>query len=41
MSNHVLLNLSNKLKKRDKLQGLLNILSLIHMEFNKFNNAGS
>ena len=29
MSAHVLLNLLNKLRKRDKMQGLLSILSLL------------
>ena len=39
MSAHVLLNLSNKLGKRDKMQGLPRILSLFRYEFNKFNNT--
>ena len=39
MSAHVLLNLLNKLRKRDKLRGLPSILSLFHKEFNKFNNT--
>ena len=39
MSAHVLLYLLNKLGKRDKMQGLLSILSLFHKEFNKFNNT--
>ena len=38
MSAHVLLNLLNKLGKRDKMQGLPSILSLFRKEFNKFNN---
>ena len=38
MSAHVLLNLLNELRKRDKMRGLPNILSLFH-EFNKFNNT--
>ena len=38
MSAHVLLNLLNKLRKRDKVLGLRSILSLFH-EFNKFNNT--
>ena len=38
MGAHVLLNLLNKLGKRDKMRGLPNILSLFHNEFNKFNN---
>ena len=41
MSAHVLLNLFNKLRKRDKLQGLLSSLSLFRNEFNQFNNAGA
>ena len=39
MSAHVLLNLLNKLGKRDKMQGLTSILSLFRNEFNKFNNT--
>ena len=39
MSAHVLLNLLNKLGKRDKMRGLPSILSLIRNEFNKFNNT--
>ena len=39
MSAHVLLNLLNKLGKRDKMQGLPSILSLFRNEFNKFNNT--
>ena len=39
MSAHVLLNLLNKLGKRDKMRGLLSILSPFHNEFNKFNNT--
>ena len=35
MSAHVLLNLLNKLRKREKMQGLLRILSLNRNEFNK------
>ena len=38
MSAHVLLNLLNELGKRDKMRGLLSILSLFRNEFNKFNN---
>ena len=41
MSSHVLLNLLNKLGKRDKMQGLPNILSLFRNEFNKFYNTGA
>ena len=39
MSVHVLLNLLNKLRKRDKMRGLPSILSLFLNEFNKFNNT--
>ena len=39
MSAHVLLNLLNELGKRDKMRGLLSILSLFCNEFNKFNNT--
>ena len=39
MSTHVLSNLLNKLRKRDKIRGLLSILSLFHNEFNKFDNT--
>ena len=39
MSAHVLLNLLNELRKRDKMRGLLGILSLFRNEFNKFNNT--
>ena len=39
MSAHVLLNLLNKLGKRDKMRGLPRILSLFRNEFNKFNNT--
>ena len=38
MSAHVLLNLLNELGKRDKMPGLLSILSLFCNEFDKFNN---
>ena len=41
MSAHVLLNLLNKLWKRDKMRGLPNILSLFCNEFNEFNNTGA
>ena len=33
MSAHVLLNVLNKLRKRDKMQGLQSILSLFRNEF--------
>ena len=39
MSAHVLLNLLNKLRKRDKMLGLPSILSLFRNECNKFNNT--
>ena len=39
MSAHVLLNLLNELGKRDKMRGLLSILSLFPNSFNKFNNT--
>ena len=39
MSAHVLLNLLNKLGKRDQMQGLPSILSLFRNELNKFNNT--
>ena len=39
MSAHVLLNLLNELRKRDKMRGLPSILSLFRNEFNKYNNT--
>ena len=39
MSAHVLLDLLNELRKRDKMRGLSSILSLFRNEFNKFNNT--
>ena len=39
MSVHVLLNLLNELRKRDKMRGLPSMLSFFHNEFNKFNNT--
>ena len=39
MSAHVLLNLLNELRKRDKMQDLPSILSLFRNEFNKFNTT--
>ena len=39
MSAHVLLNLLNKLRKRDKMRGLPGILSLFRNEFDIFNNT--
>ena len=41
MSAHVLLNLLNKLRNADKIQGLPSVLSLFPIEFNKFNNTGA
>ena len=41
MSAHVLLNLVNELRKRDKMGGLSSILSLFRNKFNKFNNIGA
>ena len=40
MGAHVLLNLLNELRERDKIRGLPSILSLFRDEFNKFNNTG-
>ena len=39
MSAHVLLNLLNKLGKKDKMRGLPPIFSFFRNEFNKFNNT--
>ena len=39
MSARVLLNLFNKLRKKDKMRALPSILSLFRKEFNKFNNT--
>ena len=39
MSSHVLLILSNELRKRDKMRGLPSILSLFRNEFNKFTHT--
>ena len=39
MSAHVLLNLLNKLRGRDKMRGRPSILSLFRNKFNKFNNT--
>ena len=41
MSAHVLLNLLNKFRKRDKMKGLPGILSLFRNQFKKFNNTGA
>ena len=38
MSAHVLLNLLNELRKRDKMRCLPSILSLFRNSFNKFND---
>ena len=39
MSTLVLLNLLNKLRRRDKMRGLPSILSLFRNEFNIFNDT--
>ena len=39
MNSHVLLNLLNQLRKRDKMRGLPSILSLFRNELNKFSNT--
>ena len=39
MSAHILLNLLNELRKRDKMRGLPSIVTLYRNEFNKFNNT--
>ena len=39
MSAHVLLNLLNQLRKKDKMRGLPSILSFFHNEFNEFNDT--
>ena len=39
MSAHVLLNLLNELREKDKMRGLPSILSLFRNKFNKFNNT--
>ena len=41
MSAHVLLNLLNELRKRDKMRELPSVLSLFCNEFYKFNNTGA
>ena len=38
---HVLLNLLNELRKRDKMRGLSSVLLLFCKEFNKFNSTGA
>ena len=40
-SAHDLLNLLNKLRKSDKMQGLPSILLLFRKKFNTFNNTGA
>ena len=40
MSGHVLLNLLNELRERNKMRGLPSILSLFCNSFNKFDNTG-
>ena len=40
MSAHLLLNLLNELRKRDKMRGLLSILLPFLNQFNKLNNTG-
>ena len=40
MNVHVLLNLLNELRKRDKMQSLTSILSLFRNDFNKFKYPG-
>ena len=39
MSAHVLSSLLNELGKRDKMRGLLSILSLFRNEFNRLNKT--
>ena len=39
ISAHVLLNLLNELRKRDKMRGLPNNLSLYRNNFDNFNNT--
>ena len=41
MRAHVLSVVLNKFRNRDKMQGLLSILSFFCNEFNKFNNTGA
>ena len=41
MGVNVLLNLSNELRKRDKMRGLSSILFLFRSEFDKFNSTGA
>ena len=39
MCAHVLLNLLIELRKRDKMRGLLSVLSLFRNKFDKFKNT--
>ena len=41
MGTHVLMNLLNGLRKRDKMRALSRILSPFRNEFNKFNKTGA
>ena len=41
MSNHVLLNLLDELRKSDKMRGSPSIPSLFRNELNKFNITGA
>ena len=41
MRAHVLLNLLIKLRKREKIRSLRNIISLFHNKFNEFNHTGA
>ena len=41
MIAHLILNLLNELRKRDKMRGLPSILSLFRNKFNKFNKTGA
>ena len=41
MRAHALLNLSNELRKIDKMRGLPSILSLLHNELDKFIISGT
>ena len=41
MRAHVLFNLLNELRKRDKMIGLPSFLSLFRNEFFKFHNTGA
>ena len=41
MKSHVILNLLNKLREKDKMLNVLSILSLFCNSLNKFNNTGA